>query len=430
MSNAFAGSTGYPPPTTGMDWDAFNQRQQPPAQDDLYGPRPCGHTEIQENCSKDDCQALRRAASLRVEPLDVDVAAEARRKLAREAGERKAEEIADEGRSLVAKSFADIEFKRTDWLWTSRIPLGEITMIVGRGSVGKSTMLAHIAAQITNGTLPGDFQMQPRDVLYVANEDDPNRTVGPRLHAAGADLSRVHLVTLNVEGSIDLMRDTQRIADLAREKNAVCIMFDPLSSNLGSAKKNDQGQMRNVFQAIQRMATENNIAVIGLGHTRKGQSKDLTEALMGSSEQANVCRSVIGIASDDEEDGKFIMSQEKSNLASKAISSYQYTMAEVSIQIADDMFVSTNRIAEMTETSKRVSDIIENDNTNGASGQARSFLITFLEQHGATAKSDVVAEGKKNGITSIRTLERAAQPLVHVERQGRVAYWSLKPGVV
>lgn len=366
------------------------------------------------------------AEAVRDEALsDNNVEGEAQKVLLRKKGQQKAEEIEDEGRQIVARRYSDIAFRRTDWLWTNRIPLGEITMIVGRGSVGKSTMLAWIAANVTTGTLPGDFQGQPQDVLYVANEDDTSRTVGPRLYVAGADIERVHEVTLNVEGSIDLTRDCARIADYARQVGARVVMFDPLSSNLGASKKNDQGQMRNVFQAIQRMATENNLAIIGLGHTRKGQSKDLVEALMGSSEQANVCRSVIGIAADDEEDGLFIMSQEKSNLASMAISSYQYRMESVTFQVDEGVFVSTNKVAGIEETTKRVTDIIENDNTNGASGHARSWLLSFLEEHGATAKSDIMAAAAKEKISQ-RTLERMAKSLCNRETQGRVAIWSLK----
>ena len=42
----------------------------------------------------------------------------------------------------------------------------------GREGVGKSTMCAHVAAQLTKGELPGDFYGTPKSVIIVSTEDD------------------------------------------------------------------------------------------------------------------------------------------------------------------------------------------------------------------------------------------------------------------
>ncbi|MGW1120674.1 AAA family ATPase [Streptomyces tanashiensis] len=87
---------------------------------------------------------------------------------------------------MVVRRASTIQPKRVRWLWApgdagdGRIPLGKLTLIVGRGGIGKSTLLAEFTAWITRGTMRGEFYEQPRDVMYVANEDSLEDTVTPR----------------------------------------------------------------------------------------------------------------------------------------------------------------------------------------------------------------------------------------------------------
>ncbi len=41
----------------------------------------------------------------------------------------------------------------------------------------------------------GDLSNRPGSVILVSAEDDPARTITPRLTAAGADLAKVHVQT-------------------------------------------------------------------------------------------------------------------------------------------------------------------------------------------------------------------------------------------
>ncbi|WP_330242003.1 AAA family ATPase [Streptomyces sp. NBC_00525] len=351
----------------------------------------------------------------------------ARRKASR-AAEAKLEEEVIASRRLVSVSLDEISEAHTDWVWKDRIPVGEVTLIAGKGGVGKSTMLAKIAADITTGRLPGKFLMEPRDVLYVANEDDIARTVKPRFVAAGVDMSRIHIVRMADDERIDMSRDCDRFAEMAREKNAVCVMFDPLSSNLGTGKRNDQNDMRKVFEAIQRMATECGIAVVGLAHTRKGQSGSLLEAIMGSSEQGNVCRSAIGIAEDDENPGRFIMSQEKANLSKMSrIESMEYEIEDFAYTATNGEHIETSCIGQMTRSDKTVGDIIADTGDGGRAADARDWLREYLMSRGRVLKSEAVEDGKK-AKHSRRTLEKVAR---HMCKSTRIngngpAEWELK----
>jgi Bifunctional DNA primase/polymerase, N-terminal/AAA domain len=86
--------------------------------------------------------------------------------------------------------------KPIHWLWHKRIPLGAVSMITGHPNLGKSQIAAFLAAMVTTaGELPCCEGRAPLgSVVVMVNEDDIERTVVPRLKAAGADLSKTYVV--------------------------------------------------------------------------------------------------------------------------------------------------------------------------------------------------------------------------------------------
>jgi hypothetical protein len=78
------------------------------------------------------------------------------------------------------------------WLWTHRIPIGMLSLLVGEESVGKGTLAAWLIARATRGELDGDSQGEPVRVLVIGDEDGFEPIWVPRLHVAGADLSMLH----------------------------------------------------------------------------------------------------------------------------------------------------------------------------------------------------------------------------------------------
>ncbi len=77
-------------------------------------------------------------------------------------------------------------------MWQDRIPIGEITLTAGFAGVGKSTFHAYIIAGVTTGTLAGVHEGTPQPVNICAREDSWQRSIVPRLMAAGADLDLVY----------------------------------------------------------------------------------------------------------------------------------------------------------------------------------------------------------------------------------------------
>lgn len=139
------------------------------------------------------------------------------------------------GRRLAAESFDGIRAERTRWLWKGRIPLGTVTLLVGREKLGKSTLTNMLAAELSRGTLAGDLEGQAAGTLFVSYEDSAARTIKPRLLAAGADLLRVHRVLATYGDARDLVSlpdDVAKIGELAREQGSRLVVVDPLSASL------------------------------------------------------------------------------------------------------------------------------------------------------------------------------------------------------
>ncbi len=102
-------------------------------------------------------------------------------------------------------SASSIAPERVEWLWPGRIPLGMLTLFSGDPKLGKGlAAITVLAAMTRGGPLPGGGPDGPAtaprgSAILLSAEDDPARTIVPRLRAAGADLDRVHILSTMAE---------------------------------------------------------------------------------------------------------------------------------------------------------------------------------------------------------------------------------------
>jgi hypothetical protein len=93
---------------------------------------------------------------------------------------------------------SDVQPKKLEWLWHSRIPLGKVTVLDGDPGLGKSLISIELAALLSTGkpmpnAATADFH-EPAGAVFLSAEDDPEDTIQPRLALIGADLTRVVLL--------------------------------------------------------------------------------------------------------------------------------------------------------------------------------------------------------------------------------------------
>src|SRR5438045_1332400 len=99
--------------------------------------------------------------------------------------------------SLVSRCASEIPPEKIEWVWPGRLARGKHTCIAGEPGTGKSQLsIAIIAAVTTGGEWPCDEGRAPHgSAVVLSAEDGASDTIVPRLLAAGADRSRVHVVS-------------------------------------------------------------------------------------------------------------------------------------------------------------------------------------------------------------------------------------------
>ncbi|MGO9947483.1 MAG: AAA family ATPase [Steroidobacteraceae bacterium] len=147
-----------------------------------------------------------------------------------------------DGCHLVMRCMADVQPEKIEWLWPGRIAVGKQTLIGGEPGLGKSQITAALAAAVTTGgAWPCDEGRAPLgSVLILSAEDDASDTIRPRLDAAGADVSGVHLISAVRQSDGNGRRTFNLQVDLALLEQAIkrignvrLVIIDPVSSYLG-----------------------------------------------------------------------------------------------------------------------------------------------------------------------------------------------------
>jgi hypothetical protein len=206
---------------------------------------------------------------------------------------------------VVVRSYADIPAKRTEWFDGRRIPRAMLSLIVGSEGLGKTAIALWMIAQATQGRLPGCFSGEPVNAVLLTPEDDPSRTIRPRLEAAGADLSKVFDLKMRAGESdvgFSLPGDTAEIAQALIQSKARVIFSDPLASMLdpkmNSWKDTD---VRRALEPLVSVCAEHDITWLGSLHTNKTNSTDPRQRGMGSAGWRILSRAslLVGLDPDD-----------------------------------------------------------------------------------------------------------------------------------
>jgi archaellum biogenesis ATPase FlaH len=207
------------------------------------------------------------------------------------------------------------------WLMQDWIPTGKVSVLFGEPGLGKSLVTLDIAARLTTksahnwadlGAAPlRDLHRTPKTVLLFSMEDNASDTIRPRLEAAGADLSRIHLFP---NGGLQQFLDHRSLISLIRQVTASLVIVDPLSAYLGSRYISSDQQIRNLFAHLADIAQLTGATFLIVHHPNKSRSGVAVMRTAGSLAVTAAARSVMLIARDPEDPSSRILAVVKGNL--------------------------------------------------------------------------------------------------------------------
>lgn len=209
------------------------------------------------------------------------------------------------GHALPTLSLDSVAPIEVAWLWGGRVPYGKLTLQEGDPDKGKSTVLLDLAARVTSGRcLPYDgHSSRPGDVLLFMAEDGLDDTVVPRLIAAGADMSRVHVVT---SGDVGLPSGVPALEATVRDLNAQLLVFDPMTAYFDeNVKIISDTSVRRALRPLTDMAQRTGVALVANRHLNKDSTSGAKAMQRGTGSMALIAaaRSAwhVGKLPDDDE---------------------------------------------------------------------------------------------------------------------------------
>ena len=216
---------------------------------------------------------------------------------------------------------ADVPSRKVSWAWHNYFPLGKLSLVEGDPGDGKSIMTIDLAARWSTGApMPdGTNGAGPWPVILVSAEDDKEDTIRPRLEAAGAKLSDVHLITHGVTADLpfEFSSGLQRVEYLARTTGARAIFFDPLMAFIGGdTDTHNDSSVRRALQPLKALAERTRAAVIAVRHLNKGGQG--TKAIYrggGSIAFTGAARATFLVTADRNDPANKVFAAVKTNLA-------------------------------------------------------------------------------------------------------------------
>jgi putative DNA primase/helicase len=346
------------------------------------------------------------------------------------------------GAHLISQCAADIDPKPVDFLWSGRLARGKHTAIAGEPGDGKSQLSVYVAATISRGgEWPcGEGRAPICNVIILSAEDSADDTVVPRLMAAGADLSRVHIVSavtqedgkgrraFNLQADLALLE--QKIADIG---DVALVIIDPISSYMGKADSHKNADVRGALEPASEMAARLRVGILSITHFSKTGSGNTSKALhrfIGSIAFVGAPRAAFAVIADAENEGRILFLHAKNNLARRP-QGLAYRLVQTDIGKSGHCLIASYVVWDNAPVDMSADEALRANDEGGERGaatEAEDYLRDILAAGPIPAKEGE-AGARAHGIAT-RTLARARKRLGVVAEKGGMQEgwtWRLPP---
>jgi putative DNA primase/helicase len=330
-------------------------------------------------------------------------------------------------KQLVVERADQITMRKLRWLWPQRVPLGKITTFAGLPGEGKSLVTLDVAARVTKGTKYPDIEnpLEPAEVLFISGEDDAEDALKPRLVAAGADCSKVHIFKSvlirsggrNVERTLRLDDDLAEIKNFLQKNPDIRLaVVDPVTNHLGDASMVDEQEIRALLNPFQTRG----VASICVAHLNKKSDQAAIHRVSGAGAFIGLARASWLFARDLTLPSERHMLPLKNNYANGSTLGLRYRILERAVKIEGDD-VLTPYVEWIGASAADANEILAPPKRSSR-GDAGNFLQDYLSQ-GPKDTADVYTAAKTRGISE-RTLDRAKAELgIESRKKGQAGGW-------
>jgi putative DNA primase/helicase len=347
--------------------------------------------------------------------------------------------ISSKPRSAVLVRLSEVEPKPVSWLWPGRFALGKLALIAGDPGLGKSFLSLDIAARVSCGTVwPDGRKPQPAGGVVLLNaEDDAEDTIAPRLISAGADLSRVVVLSgvrhpVNAEGAV-AERHLDLSADLPALEEAIdavgecrLVVVDPISAYLGRTDSHNNAELRGVLAPLSALAARKSVALVVVTHLNKASGGPAIYRATGSIAFTGAARAVWSVSRDKNDPRRRLFLPVKNNLAHDE-GGLAYEIGNTGVDGGPALAWEVGAVEQTADEALGSGD---GPKPGTKLADAVEWLRHRLAGAGAVPSLTVYSEGEKAG-HSRRTVRRAMEELEVVSRPiagvGSEHVWELTP---
>ncbi|SHL14938.1 AAA family ATPase [Bradyrhizobium lablabi] len=313
----------------------------------------------------------------------------------------------------------DIIVREHQWLWEGHLLRGAQELLTGLPGLGKSQVQIGLIACVTAG-LPwpnGEKGMPPANIIMMTAEDALDQEVIPRLIAAGADLSRVHILKgIRSDGKdrqFLLGEDLKLLeGEVAEIGNVGLVTIDPITAYMGKIDSHKTTDVRAQLGPLKDFAERMNVAVSTITHPAKSTSQKAIDQFIGS--QAFIAAGRIGhvcieevTGEENEKTGRILYTNAKNNPHTK-MPTLAFRIAETII--GQDPNTRNTIAAPRVVWDKDTVNITADEAVRAASGtsggkksdgqkQAQEFLKEILSKGERVPVKDILAAGNAHGFT-------------------------------
>ena len=211
----------------------------------------------------------------------------------------------------------EVKEKEVEWILPCWIPKCGITLLVGDGGVGKTSIWCYLLSRISSGRttmfddpdFPSPFHqgvLATLDVetgilhekgpnhtcLYFSKEDSTSRRLKKALQRYEAFIPEIGTIDIEyIAGLHYASPDLETFLDTRRP--AICV-FDPIQAFFPpGVSMTSRQSVRRVLSRLVQLSEQYGTAFLLVCHTNKKQTDDWRQRLTGSADLADIARSVI-----------------------------------------------------------------------------------------------------------------------------------------